>query len=286
MDWNVLLSASVVAGITSVITLVLKEALFPRSLELWRERRTLAATYRRYRDPIVLSARELAIRLMEIHDLFPADFLDHRYWDAEDPFDVVNDTSSVHYRKYKLVSTVYRLCAFLGWIEVYRRDVVFLDAGRDGKSQRFDTCLYDLHKVLADGHMNCHTDWSTWTDRLLFREEQRAIGEAMIRGTGPERTVIGYGTFRKAIADHDALLVSAIRPALVFVSDAVKDGDFRKMRFREYTLQLIGLVRLLDEKRLLDEMRRWEADVTQRRGRPWMDLAPVAADPRVQRAMP
>jgi hypothetical protein len=282
MRWTDLLSAGVVAGITSVLTLILKEALFPRSLELWRERRNLAATYRRYRDPIVLSAREMGSRAIEIYNDFPTKYLDGKLWDLEDPFDLVHDTSNVHFQKYKLISTVYRLCAFFGWIELYRRDVTFLDAGHDGKNKRLDACIHAIQAVLADGDWNRHADWREWPDRLLFREEQRAIGEAMIRGSGPERSVIGYGAFCKAIEDREPFLTRFVRPVLILVSNT-EDRDFRKVRFRETALALVKLIEELDEKQLLYHMRRWRDEVATWRDptRCWLDRDDLLESARI-----
>ncbi len=287
MPWTALLSAGVVAGITTILTLVLKEHLFPRSLEQWRERQNLAATYRRYRDPIVLAARELASRFVEIHDEFPTVYLDQDLWEVEDPFDLVNDTDNVHFRKYKLLSTVYRVCAFFGWIELYRRDVVFLDAGHDRKNRKLDECLHNVQSDLADGNWNGHEDWHEWSDRLLFREEQRATGEAMIRGTGAERSVMGYGAFSSAIADQDPVLTRAVRPVLIFVSNTTHDRDFRKVRFREFALHLIALIEELDGTRLPAHMRRWRDNVLARRNpeQRWLYLIDDVARGAASRAV-
>ncbi len=159
MNWSELWPTGVIAGGVSVLTLVLKEMLFPRSLETWRERRGLAAAFRRYRDPIVLSARELANRFTEIYREFPTVFLDGRLWTTEDPFDLTNDTSNVHFRKYKLLSTVYRLCAFLGWMELYREDVTFLNAGHDcfavSMTATARACELAIRSLMHCGHRFC-----------------------------------------------------------------------------------------------------------------------------------
>ncbi len=283
MAWTALVTAGVVSGVVSLLTLLLKEGLFPRSLEQWRERRSLSATYRRYRDPIVLAARELAGRFAEIHDEFPTVFLDESLWQKEDPFDLLNNTDNVHFQKYKLTSTVYRLCAFFGWIELYRTEIVFLDAGQHRKNKTLDKCLHDAQAALADGTLNEHEDWSEWTDRLLFREEQRAIGEAMIRGTSPDRSVMGYGAFTSAIVDNDPLFARAVRPVLAFVTNATSERDFRKVRFREFVLHLIELIEELDGSRLPEHMREWKTNVLARRDpeQRWLHLAEDVAEARL-----
>jgi len=161
----------------------------------------------------------LGSRCIEIYSEFPTGFLDKRLWSATDPFDVVNSADNTHFRIYKLHGSVYRLCAFFGWIELYRREVAFLDAGHDGKNVRLEACIHAVQGALADGQLNEHADWNQWTDRLIFREEQRAIGEAMIRGTGTDRHVLGYGAFQAAIEDGDRTLSRFIQPAIIFMTD-------------------------------------------------------------------
>src|SRR5438105_1843264 len=93
---------------------LLKELLPALALEDWKARRQLAGVFRKYRDPIVLSAVELCHRLAEIEAQYPPSFLSSS---LASPVSVpsVPTTDDPYYQRYKLESSVYRLCALLGW---------------------------------------------------------------------------------------------------------------------------------------------------------------------------
>jgi hypothetical protein len=75
LDAKTWLGLTVVGTIVStlgvLIATFLKDYLFARSFEVWRQRRTLEQVYLKYRDPLLLSARELALRQHEILGSYP-----------------------------------------------------------------------------------------------------------------------------------------------------------------------------------------------------------------------
>src|SRR5690606_29575350 len=122
-----------------------------RSFEKWKERRVLEAVYTKYRDPIVLAAYELSIRLKEICEGHGADYLRSSVLE-EDPIQLhQNWSNDPYYRRYKLESTIYRLCALLGWFELYRQDVVFLRSGRARHTRKLEQDIAAVREALADG---------------------------------------------------------------------------------------------------------------------------------------
>jgi hypothetical protein len=110
-------------------------------------------------------------------------------------FTVVGALADPYFRRYRLVSSIYRLCSLLGWIELYRQDLVFLEARETKASENLDRAIYAIRGDLADGRLNAAPDWEDWRDALLFREEQRAVGESMIVTVGEIRVVMGYAQF-------------------------------------------------------------------------------------------
>jgi len=58
-----------------------------------------------------------------------------------------------------------------------------------------EKCIEEIRSDLADGQLNQAENWLDWKDQLIFREEQRAIGEAMIIENDQNRLVMGYGNF-------------------------------------------------------------------------------------------
>jgi hypothetical protein len=160
----------------------------------------------------------------------------------------------MHFRKYKLVSTMYRLCAFLGWVELYRQDTTYLDADDGSGARPVDRAIYAVRSDLADGQLNNARDWETWRDLLLFREEQRAIGESMIVTVGGARTVMGYAEFCDLFSDGASTSrVKWLRTAGTFLFDLEPAGDFRQIRMQRLIVHLVELVDILSKKRLRDE---------------------------------
>ncbi|MBL0124566.1 MAG: hypothetical protein IPP88_18155 [Betaproteobacteria bacterium] len=175
--------------------LFLKEHLFARSFESWKQRKLLEQVYKRYRDPLNKAAYELAIRFKEICESDGLLYMRREILLLEPATLSRAWPSDPHYQQHKLRSTVYRLCSFLGWLELYRQEIVFLGGARTQRTERFEAAVDAIREVFADGGLNGAEDWSAWHDLMLFREELRAIGEAMLVERGGIRTVIGYKVF-------------------------------------------------------------------------------------------
>ncbi|HEY6770263.1 MAG TPA: hypothetical protein VI386_36435 [Candidatus Sulfotelmatobacter sp.] len=237
--------AAVVTTIGNLLATVLKEFLFARSFERWKERRSLLSVYRRYRDPILLAGDELQRRLSQICKEYPPSYLRTEVLDADGTQLVTNSADDPHYKKYRLLSTVYRLCAFLGWLEIYRQDVTFLETGQSSENERFETALAGFRQTLADGQLN--SDYTNSRDGLVFRVEQRAIGEAMITTVGNSRVVVGYGTFctlfGRATSEEG---LWPFRIASNFFLDLEPAKDFRQRRLemmKEHLATIIAVLR-------------------------------------------
>src|SRR6266581_891878 len=132
--------AALVTTVGNLLGTWLKEFLFVRSFERWKERRTLLSVYRKYRDPLLLAAQELRSRVAEICEQYPAAYLRSSVLDQHPKQLEANLASDPYFQRYRLVSTVFRLCAFLGWLELYRqglpRDVTALPASPVSKKIR------------------------------------------------------------------------------------------------------------------------------------------------------
>jgi hypothetical protein len=122
--------AALVTTAGNLLATVLKDFFLSRSFERWKERLTRNAVYRKYRDPIVLAAQELESRLSHICESYPPDYLRAEVLDAAVPEVGINSSDDPYYKRYRLLSTVYRLCAFLGWLELYRQEPAFRECAR------------------------------------------------------------------------------------------------------------------------------------------------------------
>jgi hypothetical protein len=196
---------------------------------------------------------ELVNRVAEITFESSVNFLEKSLLAANAQSMKTNSAEDKYYQRYKFVSTIYRLCSWLGWIELYRQQVVFLDSGHQKTNKDFESHVEAIRSCLADGHLNDANDWLEWTDSLIFREEQRAIGESMIGQDLP--SVIGYGAFcNKFVGTGVSPTNTWIAVATNFLADlkSVSDGktrDFRRARCLLLIIHGVSLIHCLDERR-------------------------------------
>ena len=239
---------ALVTTVGSLVALVLKEYLFVRSFERWKSKQTLTQIYKKYRDPILLAAEELCHRIQETCQDYPPDYLQSKLITVEPERMEHNSAIDRYYQVYKLKSSIYRLCAFLGWLELYRQEVVFMDSGRSTVNRHLNSCLAAIRSDLADGQLNTAEDWMLWTDHLIFREEQRAIGESMLVQTAGEKSVMGYGKFCEFLQEKSSQEQNRwFRQAVYFMTDLQDNGrDFRLVRLRRLVIHLIDLIELLE----------------------------------------
>lgn len=139
----------------------------------------------RYRDPLLNAAFDLQSRLFNIiHKRFLI-----RYARADDAS-----------RRYAVESTLYVLAEYLGWVEIIRREIQFLDLGDQVANQRWLGMLERVRDVLASDDVD--------PALRIFRADQRAIGEIMLvspqEDDGTHRLqCLGYASFAKRLSDPD-----------------------------------------------------------------------------------
>lgn len=260
-----LLGLSVIGTLITVLgTLlgtVLKDFFLARSLEKWKADRSLLSVYHRYRDPIFLASAELSHRLGEIvFYMMPDSYLRPELLQYKRTEPVRNLADDPQYMKYKLVSTIYRFCAFFGWLELYRQEITYLDSGRSKVNVEIERSIRKVREDLADGDLNVATDWSEWKDSLLFREEQRAIGESVIETLNDDKSVIGYSKFTDILLDgSDSVRKQWINIAMDFLLDLdcnAQGHDFRRARCLLLIVHLVNLMESLDTNRVTNKERK------------------------------
>jgi hypothetical protein len=260
MTWQVFLGLTVVAALISVmgnlVARYLKDFLGVRSFERWKAQQSLVALYDRYRKPIALAAQELSGRCYSLgvqQSHGPREKVGLEMLQSEPQRDELTGAVDDHFLRYRFVSDVYRLCCFLGWIELYRRDLGLLDAGAEDQNRALDSCLQSIRSDLADGHINSNKNWHEWTDALIFREEQRAIGHRMI--AGPATSLVDFGTFYEQLErdlegnESARWFVLAAR----FFTNLQSKKDFRLVRMQRLVVHLADLRQLLHPGSVLPE---------------------------------
>jgi hypothetical protein len=242
--------AAVVSTFGSLLGILIKEYFLSRSFETWKQRRSLEQLYEKYRDPLLLAGRELCSRLDEVLEEYPTVYLRSPVLTIDPTGQRKNTIHDPYFQKYKLVSTIYRLCAFLGWLELYRQETVFLDSGRAQHTRNLEQCIQAIRGDLADGHINTAEDWNEWRDCLIFREELRAIGESMLDVREKVRAVVGYARFCDLFgSDGNESWKRWIGTVTSLLLDLeIHRRDFRRVRMQRLAVHLVDLLILLDDK--------------------------------------
>jgi hypothetical protein len=239
---------AIVSTIGSLFGVVLKDYFFSRSFERWKQRQTLEQLYQKFRDPLLLSARELASRTAEIIDHFPTVYLNENVLASRPAKQIENSIYDPYFQRYKLVSTAYRLSAFLAWLELYRQELTFLQMGNNAHTLNLEQSVSLIRSDLADGQLNQAGDWEKWRDTLIFREELRAIGESLIETRGSTRTVMGYGRYCEHLEATTPNAVQRWSPVVLnFFLDLEANGkDFRQTRMKRLLVHLVDLIGAID----------------------------------------
>jgi hypothetical protein len=237
-----------VSTIGSLGGIVLKDFFFTRSFERWKQRQSLEQIYEKFRDPLLLAAHELASRTFEIVKLYPTPYLTEDVLASRPLRQIENCFDDPYFKRYKLISTAYRLSAFLGWLELYRQEITFLNSGNNGHAKALELVVDHIRSALADGQLNEAENWREWNDNLVFREELRAIGESMIETRGATRAVIGYGRYSEYLESRAPSAVLRWSPVVMhfFLELQSEQTDFRYVRLKRMVVHLVDLMQLLD----------------------------------------
>jgi hypothetical protein len=140
----------------------------------------------KYRDPLLRAAYDLQSRLWNI---VAKDFLTKYF---------VNGTATE--REYSVDSTLHVVGEYLGWVEILRREVQFLDLRDVERDRQLTERLEGISSAFFDDAMD--------PVFRVFRGEQRAIGEVMMTpaahgGHEGSRECLGYASFVLRGTDPD-----------------------------------------------------------------------------------
>lgn len=241
------IAAAIVSTLGSLLALFIKEYFLTLHFEQRHERQSIDLLFNKYKDPIMLATMEFSKRLIEIYIGFPVAYLDKAILKMKPDSLARNSAHDEHYLRYKLISTCYRMCALLGWLELYRQEITFLRSSNTKRNIELETCLDKLKNVFADGHIIQFDDWEDWGDYLIFREEQRAIGEFMIVNKGDSKGVMGFLRFADCFADKEKLNhQEALTTVVNFNTNFKDDQDFRLWRYYFMLIHMKELLMLLD----------------------------------------
>jgi hypothetical protein len=201
---------------------------------------------RRYRDPLLRAAFDLQSRL---YNIAAKEFLG-RYWKQ----------GNEEQREYARLSTLWLFGQYLGWVEILRREVQYLDLGSRSANQELQRRLNQVSAALA-------SDAQGRSEFIVFRSDQRAIGEFMvIERSGQDENrpdCLGYSEFSGKLAAIEAETAGAATPSEFsvilgwvdrFTRDLEELGKSSRLdphvRLAKVQRGLVDLVDLLDADRV------------------------------------
>lgn len=172
-----------------------------------------------YRDPLIAASFELQARLYNILRLR---FVE-KYITAE----------GISKRDSALESTLYVFAQFFGWREIIRREVQYLRFSRNQQTREVGQLLRDIEETfLSDGY---------GPQFMIWRVEQRGIGERMVESMDGQMKCLGYASFIKQRSTIEEWLAP-----LEHDLENLQDGG--RKRLTELQHMLVKLVRQLDDK--------------------------------------
>ena len=139
-----------------------------------RERKLQAeAVLARYRDPLITAIFELQDRLQNL--LRPSGQNVLVYLRAQERAELT------------ITSTLFRFAQYFGWTEVIRREIQFLQFEATSGTRKVQDAIGRVGWAFATDRFG--------SDFMLWREEQRAIGEHMLSGETGSLGCIGFASF-------------------------------------------------------------------------------------------
>jgi hypothetical protein len=184
----------------------------------------------RYRNPLLQAAFDLQSR---IYNIVAQGFLQRHY---------CNGTGAT--KEYARENTLYVLADYLGWVEILRREVRFLDLGDEVTNRTWTERLVAIRNTLLSDRFSPRF--------RLFNGQQRAIGEIMIvadgdHGERPE--TVGYAGFlaRQRDPQFDRWFAD-LRADLDALANEPDAGHEERLLALQHAL--VELIDLLDPKQV------------------------------------
>jgi hypothetical protein len=220
--------ASIVVAIIALVGAVVGAAISLygqlRSTSL-AARREAEAVLAKYREPLLAAAYDLQARLYNIIEL---DFL-RKYLDAGDEAQ----------RTYAAENTLYVVAQYFGWSEILRREIQFLSFSDSEQTRAVSKRQRRIVELFQSD------DKALGRPFLMWRGEQRAIGELMIDRSDGQVNCVGYASF---VERRDSGLRNWLARLESELSKCVTDGP--NTRLIELQHGLVDLIRELDPARV------------------------------------
>jgi hypothetical protein len=215
VDMNTAIVIALIALAGSVLSTVVTVFGAP-ALQARRDAKKALDTYR---EPLLAASYELQARLYNILQL---KFVE-KY---------ISDDAAGK-RTPATESTLYVFAQFFSWREIIRREVQYLRFSRDRQTREIGRLLQDIGETFLSDKYG--------SQFMIWRVEQRGLGERMILSADGKMTCLGYASF----IDHRSTMQEWLQP-LESDLENLRDGGRRRLTQLQHLL--LELVRQLDDK--------------------------------------
>jgi hypothetical protein len=172
-----------------------------------------------YREPLLAASYELQARLYNILQLkFVEKYISDDKAGKRNP---------------AIESTLYVFAQFLGWREIIRLEVQYLRFSRDRQTREIGRLLQDIGETFLSDKYG--------SQFMIWRVEQRGLGERMIESADNKMTCLGYASF----IERRPTMQEWLRP---LEDDLQNMQDGGRNRLTELQHLLLELVQQLDDK--------------------------------------
>ena len=232
--------AIVLSGLITVGGTVFNYFLNQREKRLDEERQRQAEAEKlaaRYAKPLLQAAYELEGRLESILDEKRNGRL--WLWPNWEPDPNNTELPPVTF-DYYLKSTLYLIGQFFAWIDIMKKEEIFLPLSDRAINQEFQTLLEDCIKAFSDSRVA--------SGPAIFRQQQRAIGEQMSEES-KDKTLrcVSYSTFVDDYEQNERYR-RWFEPAESLVLKIEREGDPRMKRIQAVILQLKQFKQFINSK--------------------------------------
>lgn len=219
--------AAIVAGVVSLLVTFGKVLWDARQK---KQERRLAAREKldRYREPLLTAVDDLGSRINNIR----------------------NDGFLFYLRvrgreRTALLGTLFRFAQFFGWTEILYGSFDRLRFENDKSTKAVADVLRSIGRTLATDRLDrADPSDATTTQLMIWREEQRAIGEVMRAGDDPPRCM----SFDSFVSEYDSRFATWFE---TFASQLDPASTPRRDRLAKLQRLLASLIRELDVDRVL-----------------------------------
>jgi len=237
-----LLISSVLGGIIGVFFKFIFENLLPHH---FTRRREIIEVKRKYSTPILLAADQLRKRLRNMIELIERIEKEGDWLPLEPPPDPQTNPEGYYY-----YSTLYTVAHFLGWQQILRQEVVYLDFTTTKETKTFEDFMRVIDRGFSEPKLfGKEYDGDKWVVSYVLQ----SIGDSMILKEDGRRYAMGFASFVKLLDETDDKQMKSSLADLGEIFGGLNRKDFRFRRIVAIHAILNAFVEYADPTHLRTE---------------------------------